>query len=529
MKSAKTILIALTTCIVLCLEFGIMFFDIPLQKIISCTNPESTYYAANVYEQGVLYQRFHNYVDGYNLLIEGEWNIDMNQCDIATVLTNNTTRIEIYKEYTPTADKQAEYMGYSNGFTDNETDHHVSVKEIRSYGSNYAMTTIWDRKKSTVASTDYNHYATFDLCIEDYTYSIFIKSTEEINPRFYEIMIASFQTERITKSFTPSKTSAIDMEERKWNKETKEFYQKYFSDNDTLTWGIFEPEFACFNVDNYRRIENAIDYEFPIMVWYNHITKEPDITYWNKLLNESYNNGKILELTLQTVDANNDEGAMVYEILRGEYDNYLKAYAKTISDFDHPVLFRLGNEMNGDWCSYSGYQLSKDPQVYIQFYRYVYHLFEEAGADNVIWIWNPNGESKPPFRWNHAMMYYPGDTYVDIVGLTAYNTGTYYAEIGEKWKTFTELYDTLYEEYDARFGQPLMITEFASASTGGDKAQWIQDMFRDIKNYPRIKVAIWWDGCDYDYSKEKLTVARSYIIDESDEILEIFRKNLKNQ
>lgn len=127
------------------------------------------------------------------------------------------------------------------------------------------------------------------------------------------------------------------------------------------------------------------------------------------------------------------------------------------------------------------------------------------------------------------MMYYPGDTYVDIVGLTAYNTGTYYAEIGEKWKTFTELYDTLYEEYDARFGQPLMITEFASASTGGDKAQWIQDMFRDIKNYPRIKVAIWWDGCDYDYSKEKLTVARSYIIDESDEILEIFRKNLKNQ
>ena len=123
-------------------------------------------------------------------------------------------------------------------------------------------------------------------------------------------------------------------------------------------------------------------------------------------------------------------------------------------------------------------------------------------------------------------MYYPGDKYVDIVGMTAYNTGTYYAEIGETWQTFKELYQDLYTEYDVRFGQPLMITEFASASKGGDKAQWIRDMFRDIQNYPNIKVAVWWDGCDYDPSKEERTVARSYVIDETEEILKVFRENL---
>lgn len=35
------------------------------------------------------------------------------------------------------------------------------------------------------------------------------------------------------------------------------------------------------------------------------------------------------------------EGNMVYDVLDGEYDDFLRDYAKKVSDFDHPVLFRL--------------------------------------------------------------------------------------------------------------------------------------------------------------------------------------------
>ena len=42
-------------------------------------------------------------------------------------------------------------------------------------------------------------------------------------------------------------------------------------------------------------------------------------------------------------------------------------------------------------------------------------------------------------------MYYPGDEYVDIVGLTAYNTGNYYP--GENWSTFDELYLEYYNTF----------------------------------------------------------------------------------
>lgn len=214
---------------------------------------------------------------------------------------------------------------------------------------------------------------------------------------------------------------------------------------------------------------------------------------------------------------------MVYNILRGEHDDFLRNYAKTVSEFGHPVLFRLGNEMNGDWCPYSSYHTAKDTEVFKAFYRYIYSIFEEAKAENVIWVWNPNGKSFPDFQWNNAVMYYPGDEYVDVVGLTAYNTGTYYP--GEKWDTFQSLYDPLYAEYMKLFGnKPMMITEFASSSVGGDKNQWIRDMFGHIGNYPNVKVAIWWDGCDWDVYGN---VARPYFIDETPELLETFKEFLK--
>ena len=112
-----------------------------------------------------------------------------------------------------------------------------------------------------------------------------------------------------------------------------------------------------------------------------------------------------------------------YEILAATYDAYLYDYARQIQEFGHPVLFRLNNEMNGDWCTYSSYYTSKDPDLFIALWRYVYEVFEKVGADNVIWVWNPHDGSFPDFKWNHAFLYYPGDEYVDVVGLTGYNTG----------------------------------------------------------------------------------------------------------
>ncbi|MBK5261229.1 MAG: endoglucanase, partial [Peptostreptococcaceae bacterium] len=61
------------------------------------------------------------------------------------------------------------------------------------------------------------------------------------------------------------------------------------------------------------------------------------------------------------------------------------------------------------------------------------------------------------------------------------------------------------------------------ASHGGDKTQWVSNMFENIKYYPNIKVAIWWDGRDRDVNGD---IARSYYIDDPVSVLDVFKKHL---
>ena len=68
-----------------------------------------------------------------------------------------------------------------------------------------------------------------------------------------------------------------------------------------------------------------------------------------------------------------------------------------------------------------------------------------------------------------------------------------------------------------------MITEFASSSVGGDKAAWMTDMFSKIKSYGKVRLAVWWDGCDRDADGN---IARPYFLDETPEMLEVFRKGI---
>lgn len=312
------------------------------------------------------------------------------------------------------------------------------------------------------------------------------------------------------------------MEERGWNQETKEFYQQYFSEEANLSWGIFEPDAAGLNFETLDYYEKKLEYVFPILLTYTEIDiTGKSLSMLEPRLQHNWEHGKVTELTLQTVTV--EDGNMMYNILNGEYDEFLFSYATTIAEFQHPVLFRPFNEMNGDWCPYSSYNTSKDTIIYREVYKYIYEVFENVDVDNAIWVWNPNESSFPKGDWNHMLMYYPGDEYVDVIGLTAYNTGTYYAQVGESWKEFSELYDDVYEQYCKLFSQPFMITEFSCAVEGGDKVTWTQDMFQNIGKYEKIKIAVWWDGTDFDPNIGK--ISRNYRIDEPEEILDVFYEN----
>jgi beta-mannanase len=202
------------------------------------------------------------------------------------------------------------------------------------------------------------------------------------------------------------------------------------------------------------------------------------------------------------------------------HDSDLRRIARDVAEFGDAVLFRLNNEMNGDWVVYSGYWTSQDAEIFKAVWRHLFRIFQEEGATNAIWVWNPHDRSFPPFAYNHALMYDPGPRYYDVVGLTGYNNGTYYPN--EAWRTFDEIYRPLYDAYVTYFpDKPFMITEFASSSIGGDKAAWIRDALTRLTEYPKIKIAIWWNDVDMDGDRP----ARPYRL-EGEAVLDAFTEGL---
>lgn len=461
--------------------------------------------------------RFVNLVDGYGLSIPKEVRVaDMSFPGIRSVLEDEHRRIEIYKQATDQGLSPQTYIDYSNRFLNNRNDHIQLLNQEQTWKGMKLNIVEWSRPKLKKVEDDKNYYACVDITSADAVYTFLIKSDVPLEQAGgYWDIFKDFYT------FTPTHTAEAgqfkNVADRQWNQETSAFFDKYFAADSQLQWGIFEPA-APFNMNDLLQLEQRMDYKFPFLLLYSHV-QQYDTDREGQALRNAYNHGEIVELTLQTTAT---EGRnMVYEVLDGNYDDYLHAYAKEVAEFGHPVLFRPFNEMNGDWCAYSAYNTSRDTEIFKELYKYVFNIFAEAGADNVIWVWNPNEKSFPDFKWNSEVLYYPGDKYVDVVGLTGYNTGTYYE--GETWRSFREIYDPLYERAIALYDKPLMITEFACSSVGGSKEQWVADMFASMSAYPSIKAAIWWDGRDLD---SQGNIARPYFIDETDELVDIFRENL---
>jgi len=67
-----------------------------------------------------------------------------------------------------------------------------------------------------------------------------------------------------------------------------------------------------------------------------------------------------------------------------------------------------------------------------------------------------------------------------------------------------------------------MITEFSCSEIGGNKVKWVDDMFKILPKYNRIKVGIWWHATDYDGE----VLSRPYFIDSPAGILDVFDKYL---
>jgi hypothetical protein len=186
------------------------------------------------------------------------------------------------------------------------------------------------------------------------------------------------------------------------------------------------------------------------------------------------------------------QGIPLADIVAGKWDDYLDTYAKDAARVDLPVLLRLGHEMNGDWYPWSLDKNGRNAELYVQAFRHIVERFRKLGANKVQFVWCINNVSVPEAGWNALAASYPGDDYVNWVGIDGYNFGT--SQNGSAWRSFEQTFRPAYEAVVKRApGKPILIGEMASSETGGNKAQWIKEMFRVLPTMPNIRAITWFD------------------------------------
>lgn len=165
-----------------------------------------------------------------------------------------------------------------------------------------------------------------------------------------------------------------------------------------------------------------------------------------------------------SADAINDI-ALTPHILAGKYDSLISLCARQFAFLDKPIYLRLT------------YAVS-EPEDFKAIWQHVHQKFEEAGADKVIWVWNPPDAAT-------ADSYFPGKNYVDWLELNLNDTSS------ERLKTNNDGFDSLYLPYHSlqlfRSGLPVMLMETTALPTHNFKwwnATWnsIDTAFKEIKS-----------------------------------------------
>lgn len=175
-------------------------------------------------------------------------------------------------------------------------------------------------------------------------------------------------------------------------------------------------------------------------------------------------------------------------IIDGEHDDYIRRWAEQIRDWGHPLWIRFAYEMNEDIHPWSVRVNGNSPDQYARAYQHVVDIFRDAGATNVAWNWSVAVQPEDPVPLDEL---YPGDDYVDELGVDGYNAGSELDWGG--WRTFGEVFGPTLEELRGVSDKPIHISEVASSEEGGSKAEWITDFFAQLGDSPDIKGFTWFN------------------------------------
>ncbi len=195
-------------------------------------------------------------------------------------------------------------------------------------------------------------------------------------------------------------------------------------------------------------------------------------------------------------------------IIAGDFDADLHAWFASAREYASPLIMEFGTEVNGNWFSWNGEwngggetggygddAYPDGPERFRDAYRHIVDIAGQEGAENITWVFHFDCCGLPEEEWNAPAMYYPGDQYIDWLGLSVYGlTEPFNDEI----YPFEELMNEGYAIAAALSAdKPIVICEFGvtDGNSGVDQAQWAEEALTLMlsSRWPRLIGFSWWN------------------------------------
>ena len=211
-----------------------------------------------------------------------------------------------------------------------------------------------------------------------------------------------------------------------------------------------------------------------------------DINDWNateEYANVAKENGSTLVVTWMA------NGYNAQDLVDGKADTYIRDYAKGVKNYGEEIWLRPLHEANGDWYDWGVGKAgagNTDANV-AEAFRHIVNIFREENVTNVKWVWTTNASNAG--TGTTLTGNYPGDEYVDYISIDGYNWGK--CQSWSSWQTFSQVFKKAYNAL-ANIDKPLFIAEISSSELGGNKAEWITDMFEHFAtDFSRVFAVMW--------------------------------------
>ncbi|WP_052002670.1 glycosyl hydrolase [Microvirga sp. BSC39] len=240
------------------------------------------------------------------------------------------------------------------------------------------------------------------------------------------------------------------------------------------------PRLGVYDPHKLLRDDERFSLEHTFLYWQNFKPEE-----YRTLASDAARRGRQVIVTVEpwTRAPNWKDGSetLLTDVIAGEFDREISAICHEIGASGAPVMVSWGHEMDETQGRFPW--ANKDPELFQKAYRHFVNQCRPH-APEARFGWTPKGEAT-------LASYYPGDAYVDFIGLTLFDLEAWNIEQNDH-RTFADKFGALHGQV-VNYGKPIVLVEFGVSGTESYEETWLSCAQEKLRRFPQVEALVYFN------------------------------------